>query len=159
MSYHCNVVIQAAQKVLSVRTRSPVQDLPDLIGKTYQEIYHHMMDNGANPSGVPFVGYFNMDMNDLDIEIGFPVSDNVPEKGNIKMSEIPSGKFASTIYTGPYSGLESAYNALMKWMEENDYTGTGIGYEFYLNDPQETPENELQTKILFELKRLSSAIC
>lgn len=40
----------------------------------------------------------------------------------------------------------------MEWIPANGYTPTGVWYEFYLNDPAETPENELLTKIIFLLK-------
>jgi effector-binding domain-containing protein len=37
-------------------------------------------------------------------------------------------------------------------MEENGYQPTGVAYEVYLNDPDETPPEELQTQIAFPLK-------
>lgn len=39
----------------------------------------------------------------------------------------------------------------MQWIKENGHTPAGVVYEFYLNDPSETPENELQTRIVFPL--------
>ena len=41
---------------------------------------------------------------------------------------------------------------MMEWVPANGYTATGVSYEFYLNDPEQTPENELLTKIVFPLK-------
>ncbi|MFX1304554.1 MAG: hypothetical protein ACFFBV_05430 [Promethearchaeota archaeon] len=40
-----------------------------------------------------------MDMQNLDFEIGYPVSKKLSDKGDIKASEIPSEKFASWLYT------------------------------------------------------------
>jgi effector-binding domain-containing protein len=152
MSLKYETIVLEAQKTLCIRTRSAVQDLPDVIGKTYHEIIQYMGEVGEVPSGVPYIGYFNMDMNDLDIEIGFPVAKDIPEKGNIKMCVIPAGKYATAIHKGSYSKLKASYTALMNWMEENNLEGTYIGYEYYLNDPATTPEGELETKILFQLK-------
>lgn len=152
MSNECKLVVLEAQKTLCIRTRCAVQNLPDVIGKTYLEIIEYMGGVGEIPSGAPYIGYFNMDMNDLDIEIGFPVAKDLPEKDNIKMSEIPAGKYATTLHKGSYTKLETSYNVIMKWMEDNNLEGTYIGYEYYLNDPRETPEDELETKILFQLK-------
>jgi effector-binding domain-containing protein len=105
-----------------------------------------------NPIGAPFVIYYNMDMQDLDIEIGFPVSKNLPDKDKIKSSEITAGKFASCLYTGPYTEISLAYDALTKWVEDNEYKTTGIAIETYLNDPREIPPEELKTEIEFLLK-------
>jgi len=93
-----------------------------------------------------------MDMQDLDIEAGFPVAQSVAGHGEINPSEIPAGKQVTCIYTEPYSKIEPAYDAMMEWINANGHTSTGIGYEFYLNDPADTPEDELQTKITFYLK-------
>ncbi len=45
-----------------------------------------------------------------------------------------------------------AYNALNEYIAQNKHESTGVVYEFYLNDPAETPEEELQTQIVFPLK-------
>jgi len=93
-----------------------------------------------------------MDMQDLDVEIGFPVSKSLPSKHDIKASEIPGGQVATCLHTGPYSKIEPAYNALSQWMKENGYEATGVAYEMYLDDPAETPPQELKTQILFPLQ-------
>lgn len=152
MNYQCSLIEQATEQALSVRTRCAVQDLPKVMGEAYGAIMQYLMEIGENPAGAPFAAYYNMDMNDLDVEIGFPVAQKIDGKGKVQSSEIPAGKYATTLHIGPYSGVEPAYNALMAWINENNYTPTGIAYEFYLNDPSEIPENELQTQIMFSLK-------
>jgi effector-binding domain-containing protein len=110
-----------------------------------------MSELGVPPAGAPFVAYFNMDMQNLDMEIGFPVMQPLPGKGEVQASQIPAGKAATCLHTGPYPEIESAYKALSNWVAEKGYTPTGVAYEFYLNDPGETPPQELQTQILFPL--------
>ncbi len=147
----CNLVKLSEKMVVSIRTRAPVKDLPDVIGKCYGDIMKHLSSNGKYPSGVPFIGYFNMDMNDLDVEIGFPVEENVAETEAIKMSKIPEGSYAEHIHIGPYPTLKDGYDLLMKWMAESNYQATGICYEYYLNDPNEVKPEQLQTRILFQI--------
>jgi effector-binding domain-containing protein len=106
---------------------------------------------GVTPAGAPFVAYFNMDMQDLDMEVGFPVAQPLPGGGEVQSSEIPGGKVATCLHTGPYPEISQAYQALSTWVNENGYKMTGVSYEFYLNDPQETPPEALQTQILFPL--------
>lgn len=151
MNFACELVEKQAQPVLSIRTRSAVGNLPQVLGSGYGSIMKYLSEVGENPAGAPFIAYYNMDMEDLDIEIGYPVSKVLPGKDEVKPGEVPAGKYAECIYTGPYSKCEPAYNALMKWIEENGYKATGICYEFYLNDPADTPENELKTQISFQL--------
>ncbi|MCK4381337.1 MAG: GyrI-like domain-containing protein [Candidatus Lokiarchaeota archaeon] len=152
MGYKCEIKEKEAQPVLSVRTKSAVQDLPQILGKYYGAIAQYLGELGENPAGPPFVAYYNLDMQNLDIEIGFPVTKKITDRDDIKSREIPSGKFASCLYIGPYNEIEPAYNELNRWLEEKGHESTGVAYEVYLNDPSETPPEDLRTEILFPLK-------
>ncbi|MEW5961536.1 MAG: GyrI-like domain-containing protein, partial [Chloroflexota bacterium] len=142
MSYQCEVKEQAAQKTLSIRTRAAVQDLPQVFGQGYGAIAQYLGELGEQPSGPPFAAYYNMDMDNLDVELGFPVVRQLAGKDEIKAGEIPGGRVATCLYTGPYSAIEPAYTTLMEWMKDNGYEGSGVSYELYLNDPAETPPAE-----------------
>ena len=152
MSYKCEVKEQVAQATLSIRTTTTVQDLPQVLGNSYGAIAGYLGELGAEPAGPPFAMYNNEDMQALDVEIGFPVSGKIPGRDDIKASELPSGKVATYIYTGPYSGMEQVYTELMQWLKDNGYEMTGKVYEMYLNDPAQTAPQDLQTQIVFLLK-------
>ncbi|BES63740.1 GyrI-like domain-containing protein [Gottschalkiaceae bacterium SANA] len=148
----CSVIEREKQLVLSVRTRTSFEELPNVIGIEYGKIYAYMLEVGAAPSDAPFVGYYNMDMNDLDVEIGFPVAKEVIGKDEIKGSEIPEGKYATLIYTGPYSEMKAAYKKLSEWMDLHQIEPNYLAYEIYLNDPEMVKPEELETQILLGAK-------
>lgn len=152
MSYNCEEIERDAQPVLSIRTITSIQQLPQLLGESYKKIMQYLGEQGETPASAPFVGYFNLDMQNMDVEIGIPVAKKLPEKGNIEVSEIPAGKYASCIYTGPYDKIAPAYKDLTEWAEKNGYETSGIAYELYLDDPGITTPEELKTQILFLLK-------
>lgn len=152
MEYQCSVEERVAQPVLLVRGRSPVQELPQFLGRAYGVVGTYMDERGLQPSGPPFVAYHNMDMDDLDISAGFPVSQEVLGFGEIKAGRIGAGKYATCMYTGPYSGLRAAYDAVNRFIQEKGLAPSGLVYEFYFGDPNETPPEELGTLILFELQ-------
>lgn len=152
MSYPIEILERPGQATASIRTRASVSELPVLMGQTFGKLMQYLGKIGAQPAGPPFTAYYNMDMQDLDIEIGFPVNEAVQGEGEIEAREIPGGKYASCLYTGPYDEFELPYNALTEWVEEKGKQVTGIAYEFYLNDPENTPPEKLQTQILFPLK-------
>ena len=152
MKYDCKMVEQTAQPAMTVRTRSSVQNLPQVLGETYGIIAQYITSSGEQIAGAPFVAYYNLDMQDLDIEIGIPVSKKLSDKDAIKASEIPAGKYATVLHIGPFSEMESTYNVLTEWVTKNGYEATGVAYELYINDPKETPIEELKTQILFLLK-------
>jgi len=152
MDFHCEIKEQAAQPTLSIRKRTPIDGLPQLLGESYGKIAGYLAELGTQPDGAPFAAYYNMDMQDLDVEIGFPVTEPVPSKGDIQASQIPGGKLAIALHTGPYSDIGPAYDALTQFAKEQGCEPTGVSYEFYLNDPQETSPQDLKTQIIFLLK-------
>lgn len=152
MPYQITLEEKAVQPTIAIRTRSAVQNLPQVLGKAFGNIMSYLAEIGVQPAGAPYVGYFNTDMQDLDIEIGFPMAQGKGGKDHIIASEIPAGKQVSCLHVGPYNQVGSAYDAMIEWILANGYTASGVSYEFYLNDPEHTPESELLTKIVFPLE-------
>ncbi len=152
MEYRCELLDRPAQPTLVIRTRTPVQRLKQVVGQAYGAIMGYAGQLGLQPSGVPFVAYYNMDMEDLELEIGFPFDSKPAGKGEILAGEIPGGRAATCLHVGPYDQLGAAYEALQRWIQANGYLPTGVAYEFYLNDPQATPPAELQTRVVFPLE-------
>ncbi|MEL7561513.1 GyrI-like domain-containing protein [Dehalogenimonas sp. 4OHTPN] len=140
---------------LVIRKRTRVQDLPQLIGECYGKIAAYLGENHQLMSDIPFVAYHNMDMQDLDVEIGFPVAKPLPDNGDIKTAVIPPGLVVWCMYQGPYSELKTTYDEMASWIQNNGYNALGTAYECYFNGP-EYPEHLLLTKIMFPVEKLSS---
>lgn len=149
MNHKCELYDQSAQPILAIHTHGAVADLPKILGESYDAIMKYLHEIHEEPGGAPFVTYFNLDMQDLDIEIGFPVSKSLPGKDHIISKEMPAGKYASVLHKGPYPEMGAAYEALNRFMVENSIQPSGIVYEFYLNSPMEVPPDELKTQIVF----------
>jgi effector-binding domain-containing protein len=152
MDYTIELKEEAAQPVLAVRFRSPVEELPAQLGRIYGGIISYIQSSGGTTPLIPYVAYFNMNMQDLDLEAGFTVTEAAPGEGEVCAGEIPAGKQVTCIHKGPYAASEKAYNEMTEWMQKNQCIPTGIAYEFYLNSPEEVPESELLTRIMFPLK-------
>jgi effector-binding domain-containing protein len=152
MSYQFESTESKAQPVLSIRTTTSVKNLPAELGKAFTTIGSYIEELGETPTDAPFAAYYNMDMENLDVEIGFPVSKELEGRDNIKAGVIPEGNKAFYMYKGPYTKMETVYNEMSKWMQGNNLVPTGVVYEHYYNSPMEVPESELLTKIVFLLK-------
>lgn len=145
------VVETNEQPVLSIKMITSVDELPMVIGEAYGKIYTYLGELGQGPVGMPFVGYLDMDMDNLNVEIGFPVAEKLPSKDNMEASLIPGGKKATCIHKGPYKELCNTYDQMSKWLMDNKMNPSGVVYEYYFNSPEEVPESELLTKIVFLL--------
>lgn len=140
------------QPVLSIRTRTTAEELPGLIGRSYHKIMDYLKELGEEAADAPFTAYFNLDMQDLDVEMGFPVAKPLPGKGEISQGELFAGKAVSCIHKGPYQEMEQPYTEMARWISENGHEPTGVAYEHYLNSPEDVPESELLTRIVMPLK-------
>ena len=90
MGYVIEMVETVEQPTLMMKAVTPVGDLPKILGKAFGDIIGYIMELGEQPIGPAFVGYFNMDMERLEIEIGFPVSKELPGKGENPGRTYPS---------------------------------------------------------------------
>lgn len=149
MEYMCERVEREEQATVYIRTRTRVGELPGVIGAGFGKLAACLGQKGLAPAGGPYVGYHNEDMDDLDVEIGFPVAGTPAAEGEILAGSIPAGSYAACMHRGPYSEIEGAYTALMAWIQEGGLQPTGVCYEIYLNDPDETAPEELLTQVLF----------
>ncbi len=102
--------------------------------------------------GPPFAMYYNMDMEDLDIEIGFPVAAKAAGEGRIRAGTLPGGRTATARHLGPYATIEKTYNALMGFVASKGAKPAAVMYEEYLNSPEDTPPEKLETAIYFPLE-------
>jgi len=146
------VVEQKTQPVAAIKIKTSIDKLPKIIGESYMKIMAYLDEIGEKPVDAPYAAYYNMDMQNLEVELGFPVSKEIPRKDDIMPGRIPAGKMVTTLYKGPYSGMEKVYNDLFKWLGEKGYEASGVYYEYYFNSPMEVPESELLTKIVIPLK-------
>ncbi|MFH5836142.1 GyrI-like domain-containing protein [Proteiniclasticum sp. C24MP] len=139
---------QHYQPVLSIRTRTDVTRLPDLIADSYSRIGAYLNELDIEPEGAPFIAYYNRDMNDLDVEMGFPVDDVIPGDRDMCPGEIEEGRMVTCMYVGPYEGMKEVYGEMHRYIEEKGLQTKGPAYETYYNSPEEVenPE-ELMTRI------------
>jgi effector-binding domain-containing protein len=142
---------QEKQPVLSIRMRTTLADLPKIIGDSYHKIAEYLEELEEQLVDVPFTAYYNMDMQNLDVEMGFPVARLLPSKGDIKAGEIAEGPVATYMYKGHYSEMEPVYNEIFKQIKEKGCQPKGVYYEYYYNSPDEVPDSELLTRIVIPI--------
>ena len=153
MDYQCELTDMTAQPTLAVRTRTSIEELGSVLDGAFASVFEYLGELGEEPAGPPYTAYHNDDMENLDIEAGFPVAQELPGRGNIQAREIPGGRAATCIHVGSYGDLEHAYSALTQWVRKHGYEPTWVAYEIYLNDPDESAPEELMTRVVLPLRR------
>jgi len=131
-----------------IHKTAPFTEIPAVIEK----VWPAFQQQGIMPVG-PMIGiYFNSPFEvkpeELEWEIGFPVSSEViPQEPLTKDTWIYT-KVASYTFVGPYEESASAYPIMMEWLEKNEYMQVGPVMERYLTDPMSEPDtSKYETEI------------
>ena len=119
-----------------------------------QKVFGFLAQQGVAIAGAPYLAYTNgnADFSQFDVELGIPVGEEIAVEGEFFMSKTCEGKAVTAIYKGPYKDVEVAYTALIEYLAVNKLESTGVYYDYYLNNPADTPESELLTQVVFPVK-------
>lgn len=151
MTYSYAIEMQPAQPVVSIRKRGPMNNLPQMMHEAFEAVGAYVARIHAPIVGGTFALYHSLDMQNLDVEIGYPVKSPVPGEGMIQCRVIPAVQVAICLYKGPYDGLPTAHEMMQKWMAEQDIRPGPTLFEWYLNHPAEVKPEEALTKIAWVL--------
>ena len=83
----------------------------------------------------PFSIYYDDDYRekDVDVEVAVPLKYTIPENELIRVRQLPRlSNVACLVHVGEYADIYQAYNALLAWIESNNYRMTGPIREVYL---------------------------
>ncbi|MDR1701982.1 MAG: GyrI-like domain-containing protein [Sporomusaceae bacterium] len=139
------ILEKEAQPAISIRTRSQAAKLPQVIGEGYGKLAAYLKESGKFLADAPYVAYHNMDMQDLDVEMAFPLAAPLPGTGDIQATSTPKGKLVICMYRGPYHKIEPTYHEMIQWITGNALQPVGSSYEYYWNSPTNVPEDDLLT--------------
>ena len=155
MDFEC--AFQCEQKnldphpALTIRLKTKAGYIAEMFDQGFSAIAGCLASKGKEPDGPPFVIYYNMEMENLEVEFGFPVEKGIEGDGSIQATRTPSGKAVGALSIGPYEEAGPVYDALMKCVRDNGLEANGVAYEIYLNDPAETPPEQLKTRVYLML--------
>ena len=144
-------------KYIGITTECLNEEIGEHMKKDFSKLSDCQEDDKPENGKQPFSIYHKMDMvkGHTKYTVGIPVEkfpDNLDE-GIIK-GEIPSADIYSIVHKGPYKHLGNAWSAgyMMKQNKELKFNSKVAPFEIYLNDPNNTPEEEIETQICFPVK-------
>ena len=120
-----------------------MKSFADFAGASYDAIIKRLEECGRLPGGPPYACFHNADLENLDVEVGFPAAAALGEKGDIRVRTIPPLKIVSAIDQGPYEEQDPTLMDLFAWITEHGHQPTGEIYYRYLNEPEHPPEEYL----------------
>jgi len=132
-------------KVASVRGIVPT---PSEQERLWGELENYLMKQEVKPAGPCFSLYHDEEYKerDWDIEVCEPLAGDIQESARVKMKELAGvSSMACTVHHGPFASIGEAYDALMKWIDENGYQIIGSVRELYLQAAKDGDQNDPET--------------
>ena len=138
---------------LYMRRQVKPEAIADALAEIFGPVFQFATANGIPFAGPPTTRYVSFGPGLVTIEAGMPVVGEPKVEGEIILGTLVGGTVASTIHKGPYDSLSLGYEAIQKWMMENNEESGGAPWEVYITDPGEVPDPaEWLTEIVHPLK-------
>jgi effector-binding domain-containing protein len=150
MSYAFRIKMLTPQRWLAVRTTVPRDELPDVLQACLEDVWQYLNRLESATVGPAIVRYHALDDEQIDVEAGFPVAEDLPGDGAIRAAELPAGRAATTLHHGGYDKLPAAYAALQRWMAVQGLRPAGPPWEIYWVDPSQAASvAELRSELVW----------
>ena len=88
-----------------------------------------------------------------DIEVAVPITGRIViEDPEVEVRDLKPKKVVSLIYKGPYDSIAEGYEAILNYIQGNDFEINGSMRDIYLNDPNSVEPEDLMTEIQIPIK-------
>jgi len=154
-----DVVIKSVEEVKIASVRDVVPTPPEQ-GGLWQELGEYLAQQHVRPISACFTLYHDDEYKELDwdLEVCEPIDAQLGETQRVKVQALPAVEaLACTIHNGPFSTLGEAYNAIGKWITDNNYRIVGPCREVYLRPNENGDQNDPNTvtEIQFPVEKIS----
>jgi AraC family transcriptional regulator len=141
------------QPFMAIQFNSSQSELGQHFGEVLPAAFGHVMGQGAEPAGMPVAQYLHVDLDNMEVLAGVPVTEPLPESDRVKNGTLPGGRVAVTRHVGPYDTLGETWRGLESWIAENGREGNGAPWESYVTDPGSEPDpSKWVTEIYWPIK-------
>jgi effector-binding domain-containing protein len=153
-----DIVTKEVEPIKVATVRGVVPTPPDQ-GRLWGILESHLQKHGLASKEPCFSLYHDDEYKekDWDIEVCEAIEEDVPETTQVNVrSLLKVETMACVVHHGPFVTISDAYDALMKWIDENGYQIVGPCREVYLNPARHGNQNDPETitEIQFPVKKV-----
>lgn len=146
MAQVSNITIQQQPERYFVSIRKNIHffnEYADFLGKSIHTLLPMIEKNNTYPSSGLTVCFHNMELENLDVEVGYVVASQLEINGDVSLTKQPSRSIVLAIDRGPYEKQDPTLEALMQWINNHGYEMDGGIYYHYLNGEEQAVEEYL----------------
>ncbi len=153
------VTVRPVPAVLAASIKGFAPD-PSSLGVTFSalfdEVFKYVDQHGSPYAGPGFDLIYDWPETNIPVEAVVPISKTIPNGDRVQITTIPAVEnMACAIHRGSFEGLGQAFDALGKWIEENDYRICGAQREVYLECERSGDPAKYVTEIQMPVEKAS----
>jgi effector-binding domain-containing protein len=133
-----------------IHAKKTMAQMPDFFREAFGKMYAYAGQRTV--PGLAFGRYNDWSTDLVDFDAGVVVRQAIPAEGEIQSGRFGGAECLVATHLGPYSKMESVYDAMKAYMKEHELQPDGPPSEVYHNSPDEVPENELKTEVFWPVK-------
>jgi DNA-binding transcriptional MerR regulator/predicted transcriptional regulator YdeE len=149
--------------IASVRAILPAHSASgSLFPEVYEAIVPHVAQAlGPHPGqgGQTMVLWYDTEHKEQDVDgaAAFILRCRVPDKGRMRVEELPACTMAAAVHHGSYNTIGAAHEAILRWIEANRYRIVGPDREIYLYNamPIRLDDPTYVTEIQYPVEKIS----
>jgi len=147
----------APLKVAEARGIAPsMQQIGPTLDSLFDEVGAYVGQHGATAIDPSITLYYDAEMREHDVNVGacMPFEGSLNDGEQVKVHELPAVEtMASVIHHGSFSTLGQAYNAVLKWIEANNYSISGPNRELNLEYERGGDQSKYVTEVQFPVEK------
>ena len=137
------------QPAVGIRQVVPWDALAGVIGRDVPLVATALQRHGTTAAGAPYARYRGDPGSTVDVEVGFPVVEPVPQDGvvvdlppgtHLVVEPLPAVRAAETVHTGDYDSLRETYARMAAWVSEHHLAPLDQSWEIYESGPDSDPD-------------------
>jgi len=144
-----------AMLVASRRVTIPTNDqVPQVLGSAYMEVYGYLHEQGAKDTGPCFALWHSPSdvYENEDAEAVVPIDRPLQGTDRVRVYELPSTQVATVVHHGEFEDFTQGHAALLDWIETNGYRIVGPYREIYIKHDKSELSNST-TEIQFPVEK------
>lgn len=150
------VLPMKVQQYIGIPNTSSIEKVGEVMKKDFEKLYEFMQKHNLSLDRIPFTIYnsFNIFQGQTDYIACIPVNEELEISEHWVRGSLDIGEALKTMHKGRHIHLGNGWMTAMSFarLKNMKVLKSPVGYEFYPNNPYQTPEEELVTEIFIPLK-------
>ena len=120
----------------------------------FNSLNEYLAKQGIKPDGKYMTIYTKTDDTGFSFEAAAPIAQApaIPPKGDIAISQAPSGKALKFVHRGSYDAMDSTYEAITNYLDDRRLEAKDLFIEEYTSDPAKADPKNLVINVYVPVK-------